>query len=164
MVLSEPPLPAPAPIESTAAKYSAPTTFLRAPVAMDAVKDQTVIAQAQSAATAPTANGPAARATQAAVAAAPAQSAPSSSAQTDTQPTEAQAANPAAPASRPFSGSPAPGAAKAAPSPTPSPTPLPLTLLHEHVVQPGETLSSIGQRYGVSVSSLLANNLLIQDG
>jgi len=37
-------------------------------------------------------------------------------------------------------------------------------MLHVHTVQPGETLSNIGQRYGVSTRAILANNLLIQDG
>jgi murein DD-endopeptidase MepM/ murein hydrolase activator NlpD len=50
-------------------------------------------------------------------------------------------------------------AASAADQPKPEPT----EILIVHEVRPGETLSTIGQRYGVSVSSLLANNAVIVD-
>jgi len=49
---------------------------------------------------------------------------------------------------------PAPVATRTAASPTPSPTRVPV----RHVVRKGETLSTVGRAYGVSVSSLIAAN------
>lgn len=181
VAVSDPLLPQamPAALASTTppAQFGDPITFLRAPIALDAVKDQAVIARALPAASSAPSPAPAmtraapstSTAANAAAQTTPAQAAGRTSPPAtfesplppDQQPADRAAFAAASPSPSPR---PSPGATPA-PTPAPAPTPPPQpVLLHEHVVAPGETLSAIGQRYGVSVASLLANNLLIRDG
>ncbi|MGD9893770.1 MAG: peptidoglycan DD-metalloendopeptidase family protein [Dehalococcoidia bacterium] len=156
-----------------APEYGNPISFLRAPVAVDAVKNEAVIARAV--ANAPPAAPPATRSSVPSAANA-AESSPLSpratpapaTARSILSPDQTSLGNAAyqdpSGQSGATNGVPAQAAPSPSPQPTPAPTPAPPVLLRMHTVKPGESLTSIGAQYGVSVESLLANNLLIQNG
>jgi murein DD-endopeptidase MepM/ murein hydrolase activator NlpD len=154
-------------------EYGSPIHFLRAPVAVEAVKNEAVIARAAAASPAlPAAVGPQPPVSNASNAAAAAQSGAPGAPPLSTARAGATSIVPGLgpssfrePSNQTGPSGNAQAAPAASPTPTPAPTPPPEpVLLHMHTVRPGETLTSIGRLYGVSVESLLANNMLIQNG
>jgi murein DD-endopeptidase MepM/ murein hydrolase activator NlpD len=151
-----------------APEFGAPISFVRAPLVVNAVKQEAIIARTAAVAAAaapPTAARPtvpsAVNAAEASQTSPRTSASPAASAQASAESPAREGLASANQAGASFAPpTPAPGtAAQAAPTPPPQPV-----LLRIHTVRPGETLTSIGRQYGISVAALLANNHLIVNG